>query len=87
MLLRSRIASFTLGMLLVLAGADGNAQLAGKVSRIGYLDQGSAARNTVYLNRLRQGLRELGWIEGENIMIEPRFAEGRCRWHLGLEPI
>jgi len=74
--LRSRIARSTLGVFLVLAAAGANAQLAGKISRIGYLDQGSAARNTVYLNGLRQGLRELGWVEGRNIIIEPRFAEG-----------
>jgi putative ABC transport system substrate-binding protein len=48
-----------------------------KVWRIGYLDQGSADRNTLYLDGLRQGLRELGWVEGQNITIEPRFAEGQ----------
>jgi putative tryptophan/tyrosine transport system substrate-binding protein len=48
-----------------------------KVWRIGYLDQGSADRNTLYLDGLRQGLRELGWVEGLNITIEPRFAEGQ----------
>lgn len=75
--MRPTIASFTLAVLLLLTVAVGsNAQAAGKVLRIGYLDQGSAARNTVYLNGLRQGLRELGWVEGENITIEPRFAEG-----------
>jgi len=35
------------------------------------------ARNRLYLDGLRQGLRELGWIEGQNITIEPRFAEGK----------
>jgi putative ABC transport system substrate-binding protein len=76
--LRATIASFTIATLLLLTMAVGTgAPAAGKVWRIGYLDQGSAARNTLYLNGLRQGLRELGWIEGQNITIEPRFAEGK----------
>lgn len=53
------------------------AQQAGKVWRIGYLDQGSAARSEAYVDGLRQGLRDLGWVEGRNIAIEVRFAEGR----------
>jgi putative ABC transport system substrate-binding protein len=53
------------------------AQPPGKVWRIGYLDQGSAARNGPYLEAFRHGLRDLGWIEGKNITIEARFAEGK----------
>jgi putative ABC transport system substrate-binding protein len=50
---------------------------AGKVYRIGYLAQGSADRDGVYLDALRQGLRDFGWVEGQNIAIDARFAEGR----------
>ena len=53
------------------------AQQAGKVRRIGYLDQGSAARNRPYFEAFRQGLRDLGWVEGQNIVIDVRFAEGK----------
>jgi putative ABC transport system substrate-binding protein len=53
------------------------AQPAGKVWRIGYLDQGSSARSTLYADGLRQGLRDLGWVEGRNIAVEVRFAEGK----------
>jgi putative ABC transport system substrate-binding protein len=53
------------------------AQPAGKVRQIGYLDQGSAARDEPYLNAFRQGLRELGWIENQNVTIEVRFAQGK----------
>ncbi len=53
------------------------AQPAGKVRRIGYLDQGSAARDEPYLNAFRQGLRELGWTENQNVTIEVRFAQGK----------
>jgi ABC-type uncharacterized transport system substrate-binding protein len=50
---------------------------AGKVSRIGYLDHGSVARNKVYFDAFRQGLRDLGWLEGQNVVIEARFDEGK----------
>lgn len=70
--------AFVAGMTALLAiSGVANGQPPGKVWRIGYLDQGSAARNALYVNGLRRGLRELGWIEGQNIAIEPRFAEGK----------
>jgi putative ABC transport system substrate-binding protein len=78
MLVRAMIAKFTIATLLLLtAVAAAGAAAMGKVWRIGYLDQGSASRNTLYLDGLRQGLRELGWVEGRNVTIEPRFAEGQ----------
>lgn len=52
-------------------------QQAGKTFRIGYLSQGSATSAPGLLEAFRQGLRELGWIEGQNIVIEYRFAEGQ----------
>ena len=55
------------------------AQPAGKVPRVGYLSPGSVS-DPVRLRRLeafRQGLRELGYVEGRNIAVEPRWAEGR----------
>lgn len=48
-----------------------------KVWQIGYLAQGSAGPDRAYLDALRQGLRERGWVEGQNITIDVRFAEGR----------
>jgi len=53
------------------------AQQAAKVWRIGYLDQGSEDRNKPYLLAFQQGLRDLGWIAGKNIVFEVRFAEGK----------
>jgi putative ABC transport system substrate-binding protein len=53
------------------------AQPAGKVYRIGYLSAGSISANPHNLEAFRQGLHELGWIEGRNIIIEYRSAEGR----------
>jgi putative ABC transport system substrate-binding protein len=72
---RAFLATLTGGLLAAPLAAE--AQQAGKVWRIGYLDQGSAARNRPYLEALRQGLRDLGWVEGQNIAFEVRFAEGK----------
>jgi putative ABC transport system substrate-binding protein len=62
---------------LLAASRVAHAQPAGKVHRIGYLGAGSSTSNPHLPGAFRQGLRELGWIEGQNIVIEYRFAEGR----------
>jgi putative tryptophan/tyrosine transport system substrate-binding protein len=54
-----------------------DAQQPGKVYRLGYLSAGSGTLSSPYTTAFRQGLRELGWIEGQNIVIEYRSAEGR----------
>ena len=64
------------GGLLVAALAAG-AQPPSKVSRIGYLEFGSAAPGTPHLEAFRKGLRQLGWVEGQNIAIEIRYADGK----------
>ena len=53
------------------------AQKAGKVYRIGYLDATSPSTNPDRVEAFRQGLRELGYVEGQNIAIEYRWAAGR----------
>ena len=54
-----------------------NAQQTGKIYRIGYLAGGSAAGSLAFVDHFREGLREHGWIEGRNVVLEYRFAEGR----------
>jgi putative ABC transport system substrate-binding protein len=44
---------------------------------IGFLDQRSAADNTRVIAEFRQGLAEAGYIEGRNVAVEYRWAEGR----------
>jgi putative ABC transport system substrate-binding protein len=64
----------------IVAGSAGawplaaRAQQPGKVSRIGYLSPGRAAPRD---EAFRQRLQELGWVEGKNILVEYRFAEGK----------
>ena len=60
---------------LATAPAAVDAQPAGKVHRIGYLGSGSSTSG--FQAAFVQGLRELGWVEGQNIVIDYRFADGR----------
>jgi len=53
------------------------AQQAGKVYRIGALRIDSVSGESANLEAFRQGLRELGYVEGKNIIIEYRYAEGK----------
>jgi putative ABC transport system substrate-binding protein len=52
-----------------------DAQPAGKVFRIGFLDSSSASGMAVLIDAFRQELSKLGWIEGRSFTIEYRFAE------------
>jgi putative tryptophan/tyrosine transport system substrate-binding protein len=52
------------------------AQQAGKVQRIGFLGSATAAGSAKAIESLRTGLREFGYVEGTNIIIEFRWAEG-----------
>jgi putative ABC transport system substrate-binding protein len=62
---------------LLAAPFTAEAQPAGKVSRIGYLSASSSTSNPRILEAFRQGLRDLGWVESQNLVIEYRWAEGR----------
>jgi putative tryptophan/tyrosine transport system substrate-binding protein len=48
-----------------------------KVPRIGYLSSGDAATESARSEPIRLALRELGYIEGQNVVTEYRFAEGK----------
>ncbi|HSE89027.1 MAG TPA: ABC transporter substrate-binding protein, partial [Candidatus Binatia bacterium] len=61
-------------MLFALCGSV-DAQQAGKIFRIGYLDGSTATGSAVLVDAFRQELSKLGWIEGKNFTIEYRFAE------------
>jgi len=67
------------GLVLGIATAPlvAEAQQAKKVSRIGYLIPNSPSTNPARTEAFRQGLRELGYVEGRNIVIEYRYAEGK----------
>src|SRR5262245_9767781 len=70
----------TLTLSLLMMPLCSNAQPPGKVYRIGWLALGSPSNRD--LDGFQQGLRELGYVEGQNIVIEYRWAESNVD-HLG----
>jgi ABC-type uncharacterized transport system substrate-binding protein len=62
---------------LLITAPVAEAQQAKKIPRIGYLGGGSAELERVWLDAFLQGLRELGYFEGKNIIVERRYADGR----------
>jgi len=71
---RTFICAFAGG--LVIAWSAAGAQQAAKVARIGYL-AGNLAATRHLPEAFRQGLRDLGYVEGRNLVIEYRDAEGK----------
>jgi putative tryptophan/tyrosine transport system substrate-binding protein len=72
-----KITILTLCALLLALSVPAAAQQPAKVPRIGFLEMGSASdpRNTLGLDAFRQGLRELGYVEGKDINIDYRYTE------------
>jgi putative ABC transport system substrate-binding protein len=67
-----------LGALLLALCVRAEAQQAKKVPRIGFLSAVSPSTISARVEAFRQGLRELGYVEGKNIVIEWRYAEGKA---------
>jgi ABC-type uncharacterized transport system substrate-binding protein len=69
--------TFLAGWVLTLhAPLAAEGQQAAKVYRIGYLSNGNATTSAPFVDAFRQGLREFGWVEGRNVSIEYRWADG-----------
>jgi putative ABC transport system substrate-binding protein len=66
-----------LAVVILLSLHPAQAQQPTKVLRIGYLNAASLSVTAARAEAFRQGLRELGYVEGKNIVIEWRFAEGK----------
>lgn len=72
--------TFTFGAVLLGAARALRAQqTAGKIYRIGILESIPAERNAANLAALRKGLRDLGYVEGRNLIIDYRSADGSAR--------
>ena len=69
--------AIAVAVLLLTAQLGAQAQPPERVARIGWLAFASSPRVEI-LGAFRQGLREAGWIEGQNCVIEYRLAEGRA---------
>ena len=75
--MHKKITSLALCALLFALSYPAAAQQPKKVPRIGYLSNNDPARESTRLEAIRLALRELGYIEGQNIAIEYRYAEGK----------
>jgi putative tryptophan/tyrosine transport system substrate-binding protein len=73
--MKHTIALFIIFVTLAACGAVAHAQQPTKVPRIGVLAGVSPSAISVRMEAFRQGLRELGYVEGKNIVIESRYAE------------
>ena len=76
---------FALCSLLLALSFPASAQQPKKVPRIGYLSSRSSCESA-RAEAIRLALRELGYIEGQNIAIEYRYAEGKPIGTLSLRP-
>src|SRR5574341_2192179 len=72
-----RTAIRRLAIFLLTTASLAEAQQAGKIFRIGFLDPSTAFGSAVLWEAFRQELTKLGWIEGKNIAFEYRFAENK----------
>ena len=72
-----KLAACALCAILFAFYCTAEAQQRQKQFRIGYLDLGTTSGSAVLVDAFRQELRNLGWVEGENINFEYRFAEQR----------
>lgn len=81
--MKSRLARLAAAAILLLAGSvAAQAQQAEKIYRIGFIT--SDSRSTVPVDAFRQGLKEAGYVEGKNFIIEARYWEGRAERAPGL---
>jgi putative ABC transport system substrate-binding protein len=72
-----RFLGLLLTTFLLVTASIAQAQQTGKVFRIGFLDNSTASGMAVLVEAFRQELSKLGWIEGKNISVAYRFAEGK----------
>jgi putative tryptophan/tyrosine transport system substrate-binding protein len=75
--MKKKITGLTLGALLFAFSLSAEAQQPIKIPRIGYLGGASPSLAAARIEAFRQGLRELGYVEGKNVVIEYRYAEGK----------
>lgn len=69
--------SLIVGGLLLAFGMCAEAQQITKIARIGILPGGSPSSMATLVEAFQQGLHQLGYVEGKNILLEYRYAEGK----------
>jgi ABC-type uncharacterized transport system substrate-binding protein len=81
---KAAVPSIVFSVVLLALGVIADAQQPKKVFRIGYLSTVDPATDSARAEGIRLALRERGYIEGQNIAIEYRYAEGKRGWEPGL---
>src|SRR5215467_9222554 len=74
---RAAVRSIAVAVMLLAMAITAEAQQPKKIPRIGFLGGSSPSAISARIETFRQGLRELGYVEGKNIVIEWRYAEGK----------
>jgi ABC-type uncharacterized transport system substrate-binding protein len=74
---KAAVPSTLVVVILLAVGVTAEAQQPGKIPRIGFLGNSTAALEENLVEPFRQGLHDLGYVEGKNILIEYRWAEGK----------
>ena len=74
---KAAVPSILIAVVLLAVGVIAEAQQPKKVSRIGYVANVAAASDSARADAIRVVLRELGYIEGQNIATEYRYTEGK----------
>src|SRR5919108_1158516 len=74
---KRKLGSFSLSAMLFALCFSAEAQQPKKVYRIGYLSASDAATEAPRSDGIQLALRELGYVEGQNIATEYRYAEGK----------
>src|SRR6202011_5505084 len=73
---RKLVGIIGLALSFVFGGVVAQAQQPKKVPRIGILFAATPSANSERMEAFRQGLRERGYVEGKDVLIEQRYAEG-----------
>ena len=74
---KAAVPSILVAVVLLALGVIAEAQQPKKVSRIGYLVSSDSITESSRSEGIRQALRDLGYVEGQNIAFEYRYAEGK----------
>jgi putative ABC transport system substrate-binding protein len=75
--MKKKFEVLTFYAVLFVLGLPGQAQPNARIARLGVLEANSAAVGARRIEALRQGLRDLGHVEGQNTTIEYRYADGK----------
>jgi putative ABC transport system substrate-binding protein len=75
--IRKLVGMISVVFTFAMCGEEAEAQQRARIPRIGILVGSSLSANTARIEAFREGLRELGYIEGKNIVIESRSADGK----------